>query len=107
MYSRRRASHPPAVPQVQRHEAAHPAADPAGALREERGHEGQAAGAHDEADEQQQHQQGGPRAPGGGYQGLQPVRPRQPHLLPPAARLPGLGLLPALPPLTFVFPIQN
>ena len=55
VYSRGRASHPPAVPQVQRDQAAHPAAHPAGALREERGHQAEATGAHDEADEQQQH----------------------------------------------------
>ena len=55
VYSRGRASHPPAVPQIQRDEAAHPAAHPTGALREERGHQAEAAGAHDEADEQQQH----------------------------------------------------
>ena len=54
---RGRASDPAAVPQVQRHQTSHPAAHTAGAVREERGHQGQAAGAHDEADEQQQQQQ--------------------------------------------------
>ena len=97
VYSRGRASHPPAVPQIQRDEASHPAAHPAGALREERGHEGEAAGAHDEADEQQQHQQGGG---GGGDQTIKSVS--QQPLISAAPNLPSL-----LPPLTFVFPIQN
>ena len=57
VYSRGRASHPPAVPEVQRDPASHPAAHTAGALRKERGHQAEAAGAHDEADEQQQQQQ--------------------------------------------------
>ena len=49
-----RAPDPPTVSPVQRHKTAHPAADPAGAVREERGLQAQAAGAHDEDDEQQQ-----------------------------------------------------
>ena len=56
VHSGGRASDPPAVPPVLGDQATHPAAHPPGAVREERGHQGQAAGAHDEADEQQQHQ---------------------------------------------------
>ena len=52
-----RASHLAAVPQVQRDQTTDPAADTAGALREECRHQGQATGAHAQADEQQQPEQ--------------------------------------------------
>ena len=99
VYSRGRASHPPAVPQVQRHEATHPAADPAGALREERGHEGQAAGAHDEADEQQQHKQGRGERAGQTIKSCS----KQPNISPAS----DLSSIVSLTPLTLVFPIKN
>ena len=69
-------------------------------MREKCGYEAEIAGAHDEADEQQQHGQG---RGGGGDQTIKSVS-QQPLLLPAAPHLPRLL---RLPPLTLVFPIQN